>query len=150
MHLEQIRFDQVFDVAACRGDFGFRSASQVRYGVQLQGGALPRAGESLVLAFAEAGNWGTVLGWRKLDDCAVTLAHPTWPFVAAQALDILLYAPFFVGGGLLFGGPWAAAAAAAAIAGIACYRITRHWRRNRAVNRALRSFVPGHAQGKTG
>lgn len=150
MHLEQIRFDEIFDVAACRGDFGFRSAGQVHYGVQLQGGALPRAGESLVLAFAEAGNWGTVLGWRTLADSAVTLAHPTWPFVAAQALGTLLYAPFFVGGGLLFGGPWAAAAAAALIAGIACYRIGRHARRNRAVTRALRSFVAGQALETTG
>lgn len=144
MHVERIQFDEVFDVAACRDDFSFRSAGRVWYGIHFPGKPLPRDGSVYAIAFAERGNWGSVLGWRDLAQPSVTLANSTGSFLLAQSFGMILYAPFCIVGGLVFGGPEVAGAIAAVIGGIALWRTIRVVRRNRAVERALLAVEKDH------
>lgn len=144
MHVEQVQFDEVFDVAGSRGDFSFRSAGRAWYGMNILGGTVPRSGSTFAIAFAEPGNWASVLGWRNLALPGVTLAESTASFLWSQAFQIILYGPFFTVGALVFGGEILAASVGAVIAGIAGYRTFRLMRRNRAVTRALLA-VPGSA-----
>lgn len=137
MRIEEIHFDEVFDAQPRRGDFSFRGAGQVHYGVQLQNGVIPRDGARFAIAFADPGNWSTVLGWRDLASAEVTLKHPGWSAWLSMLGDVILFGPFVVGGALVFGGPPAALVAATLAAGLAVYRAGQVRRLNRAVRRAL-------------
>lgn len=137
MHVEQVQFDEVVDAAASRGDFPFRNAGRAWYGIHFPGKAIPRNGSTFVVAFAEPGNWASVLGWRNLALPAVTLANPTTSFLLSLAFELILYGPFFVVGALVYGGTVAAVVVGAIIAAISIWRVARVMRRNRAVARAL-------------
>lgn len=137
MHIEKVRFDEVFDVAAQRGDFSFRSQDRVQYGVRLGQHVIPRAGASFAIAFAEPGKWDTILGWRELASPHVTLAHPTWSFWFLGLSDILLVGLALIALALLLAGPVGALVATAAVVGIALFPAIRFMRLNRAVKRAL-------------
>jgi hypothetical protein len=139
MHVQQIRFDDVFDVAAWRGDFSFRSRDRTEYGANLQAHVIPHEGSTLAIAFAEPGNWNTVLGWRDLATGKITLKQPTWSFWLAALADSILHGPFFIAGGFVFWGVQGALLAALASAGIVCFQAVRSTRLNRAVKRALSS-----------
>lgn len=151
MHVEQVQFDEVVDAAASRGDFSFRSAGRAWYGIHFPGKPIPRDGATFAVAFAERGNWASVLGWRNLARPAVTLTHPTASFLLSLSFELILYGPFFVIGALVFGGSTVAATVAALIAGISLWRTARVMRRNRAVERALLGVASGserlHAPG---
>lgn len=149
MHVEQVQFDEVFDVAGSRGDFSFRSAGRTWYGMNILGGTVPRPGSTFAIAFAEPGNWATVLGWRNLALPGVMLAESTASFLCSQVFQIVLYGPFLVVGALVFGGEVLAATVGAVIAGIAGYRTFRLMRRNRAVTHALLA-VPASEPGVDG
>lgn len=78
MHVEKVRFDEVFDIVAHRGSFSFRSGNRTHYAARLRHHVIPRPGSTFAIAFAEPGKWNTVLGWRELASPDVTLAHPAW------------------------------------------------------------------------
>ena len=73
MQVERIHFDEIFDLAACHGNFSYRSAGRMHYGVQLDQGAIQQAGSSRAVAFGRAGDWSTVLGRRELASAQVRL-----------------------------------------------------------------------------
>jgi hypothetical protein len=100
MHVEKIHFDEVFDAVAEDGNFSFRSHGRTHYGVKLQKHVIPRAGSTFAIAFAEPGNWSTVLGWRDLASTDVVFARPAsfWLYFAVS--DIVMYALFVDVGGL--------------------------------------------------
>lgn len=137
MHVETVRFDEVFDVAAAHGNFSFRSRGRTEYGVRLRNHVIPHAGATFAIAFAEPGEWSTVLGWRDLAAPDVMLTHPAWALWLSSLSDIVMFGLFFIAGGLLLAGPAGALAVALAIACIALFQIFRLMRRNRAVKRAL-------------
>lgn len=141
MHVERVQFDEVFDVAASRGCFSFRNAGRTEYGIRLEDGTIPRNGATFAIAFAEPGNWTTVLGWRDLAMPSVTLSYPVPTFLLTQSFEIMLYGPFLVAGALVVGSPGLALAVAALIFGIAFFRSARRMRCNRAVKRALRTVA---------
>jgi len=139
MHLEPVRFERVFDAQQMNGVFSFESGGQVRYGVWLPGDSVPASGKRLILAFGEAGNWSTVLGW--IDPATGELGlRRTWSMAAewARALGLvgkliiltagaalgLRYAVPFVGLGLC----------------VIVWALWRAMRRNRRVRRALQEF----------
>ena len=140
MHIERIRFDEIFDVAVGRGDFSFRSNGRTEYGVNLQGEVIPRAGATFALAFARPGDWSTVLGWRDLESLTVTLKHPVWSSLVAGMSDVILLGPLFVAGALLLAGPGTAVAVSLVAAGVACYKTFRVVQLNRSVRNALLAF----------
>lgn len=104
MHVEKVRFDEVFDIVAPTGYFSFRSAGRTHYGVRLRERCIPAAGATFAVAFSEKGNWNSVLGWRAIDSYEVMLAHPA----ALTWLTALTEAPagglFGIACGLLLGG----------------------------------------------
>lgn len=113
MHIERIHFEEVFDVAASRGAFSFRSAGHTQYGVNLRPGKVPPTGATYAVAFGRAGDWNSVLGWRDLASQEVMLAHSTAGLLVTRLLDLYLYGLFFFAGGFLFGGVGMALAFAA-------------------------------------
>jgi len=133
MHVEKIHFDEVFDAVAEDGNFSFRSHGRTHYGVKLQKHVIPRAGSTFAIAFAEPGNWSTVLGWRDLASTDVVFARPAsfWLYFAVS--DIVMYALFVVVGGYLYAGAGGTLAVTVVCACIAFY----HMRLNHKVKRAL-------------
>lgn len=144
MHVESIRFDEVFDVAAHRGDFSFRSRNRTHYGVRLRSHVIPRPGSTFAIAFAEPGKWNTVLGWRELASPDVMLAHPTWSAVLLSLSDIVCVGMLLIAAGLLLAGAAGALAAMLALACMALFQVWRSQRLNQAVKRAL--LAAGEAQ----
>jgi len=140
MQVQQVRFDEVFDVVDGRGDFSFRSRGRVEYGVHLHPGVVPRSGATYAVAFGESGNWATVLGWRDLASTEARLKESTWMMWLSE-LEML----FWVGlvamlGALTFGGVAAMLAVLLVVIGIVAYPMYRIARRNRAVKQALLGF----------
>ncbi|MFC0252049.1 hypothetical protein [Massilia consociata] len=142
MRVELVHFDEVFDVAAGRGDFSFRSGGHAYYGVTFRSNAIPQAGAAYAVAFAEPGNWASVLGWRELPSGKPILKYPTWSEWVEELGDILMYGPFFAVGGFLFGGAGGAAAVLAAAACAVFFKIRRVTRRNREVALGLMAGIP--------
>ncbi|VXC03552.1 hypothetical protein [Massilia sp. 9I] len=139
MHIERIRFDEVFDVQAARGDFSFRSRGRPHYGVNLGNRVIPGAGTTYAVAFDKPGDWSTVLACRDLASSIVTLRQPAWPALLAQTGDFLIFGPLFIVGGLLLGGAWPGLVVAALLLLAMGYAFWRAVRENRAVTRALRA-----------
>lgn len=146
MHVEEIRFDEVFDVAAAHGNFSFRSRDRTEYGVRLRRHAIPRAGSTFAIAFAQPGNWNSVLGWRDLAAQKVMLTQPAWTSWLFGLSDIVLFGVFFIVPGLLLWGAGGALAVTAALAAVACFRGLRLMRRNQAVKQAL--LAAGEVEGQ--
>jgi len=143
MKVERIHFDDIFDVAPYHGNFSYRSAGRLHYGVQLDKGVIPRGGSAWAVAFGRTGDWSTVLGWRDLSSAKVGLKYPDWAAVLAALGHVYFGAPVAIALALLLGGADAAMAAAAAVAVLAVYLVAGMIRKNRAVERALRA-MPEH------
>lgn len=137
MHIQQVHFDEVFDVQAARGDFSFRSRGRAQYGVNLQCGVIPRAGSSFAVAFEQPGNWDSILGCRDLASTKVMLRRPGWWSMLFQTADILIFGPILVVGGLLAGGMWPGLVMTALLLLAMICVVVRTVRVNRAVERAL-------------
>lgn len=137
MHVEQINFDRVFDVQELTGSFSFERAGWPVYGVSAPGLGIPRAGSTYAVAFAETGNWQTVLGWRDLSTSTVRLRESTWQFGIRHLPYLYLAAPVPVGIAMAVGGYWAAAPLLASIL-LVYAAVVRHvaWR-----NRWLRQSL---------
>lgn len=135
MHIETIRFDDVFDVAARAGDFSFRSNGKAHYGARLQNNLIPRPGSTYTIAFAQPGRWDTVLGWRDLASDDVRLAQPTWALWLSLLSDFYLVGVAVLALGFVLGGAGLALAIAAVLLYPACHRM----RLNRSVRRALQA-----------
>jgi hypothetical protein len=135
MHVETIRFDAVFDVVERSGTFSFKSGGRTEYGVRLQNHAIPRPGASYAVAFAERGNWASVMGWRDLASSDVVLAQSTMSFAFYMLSDLLIYGWLFITGALLIAGE--AAQAVVALVVPVAWAISWLMRRNREVRDAL-------------
>lgn len=85
MHIKQVRFDRIFDVQERTGDFSFEDGGWPVYGVNANGLTIPREGATYAVAFAEAGNWEKVIGWRDLAESNVEIKRSAWS-LAIQAL----------------------------------------------------------------
>jgi len=140
MHIEQVHFDEVFDVQAGIGDFSFRSAGRPVYGVNLRKGFVPAAGSRYAVAFERAGDWNSVLAWRALGTRKVQFKLPGWSALLMLLADFFWFAPCFVAGGLVFAGPWLALAIAAAFLLLVAFAAGWSVRRQRRIERALLAF----------
>jgi hypothetical protein len=105
MHIKKIQFEKIFDVAARRGDFSFKSGNQSYYGINLRRGVIPREGAPYAVAFADRNDWSSMLGWRDLETGAVSLKHSVWDFLWIGMTDLYIFLPLAFGFGLYFGGP---------------------------------------------
>lgn len=143
MHIERIDFDHVFDIQPGPGDFSFTSRGQTHYAVNLQRGLIPQAGSSCLVAFAQPGDWSTVLGWLDLQTGTPRLKDNSWLAVLSDMTAIAWLAPFLLGGALLFIGPGAALAVLLALCGLAGLRVYRIVRRRQRVLRALSTACRG-------
>ncbi|MEW6023416.1 MAG: hypothetical protein AB1807_14900 [Pseudomonadota bacterium] len=143
MHIERIDFDEVFDVQQGPGDFSFKSGGQTHYAVNLWRGLIPQAGSSYLVAFAEPGDWSTILGWLDLQTGTRRLKDNTWLAVLSDMTAIAWLAPFLLGGALLFIGPGTALAVLLALCGYACLRLYQITGRGREVMRALSAAYAG-------
>lgn len=147
MHIERIRFDEVFDVQAGRGDFSFRSGGRPHYGVNLQNRVIPAPGSTFALAFDKAGDWSSIIASRDLASNEVVLTRPTWSAVLGWVADYYLYFLPLSIATVAFGGPWAGLAAAILFLLAVGYLVARGMRLNRAARQALldieESGIPG-------
>lgn len=143
MHVECIRFDEIFDTPARTGAFGFRSGGRATYGVTLPGRAIPRPGTTLAVAFARPGDWAGVLGVRDLATGRVVLHAPAWLVALDTMCDAWLFAPALLALGLAAGGLAGAAVAGALLAGAAGYLLVRAVRSSRQVRAALSAVGAG-------
>jgi hypothetical protein len=136
MHIERVHFDDIFDVQAqC---FSFRSAGQVRYGVHLRRGAIPPVGATYVFALSSREEWSNPIGWMDVDTGNVMHEQSTWLEVLSGLGSFLWFAPFFLGGALLLGGPGLALATLLALCCACCWRLHGVVDRKASVRKALR------------
>jgi hypothetical protein len=135
MHIEMIRFDAVFDVVERSGTFSFKSGDRTGYGVRLQNRAIPRQGAAYAVAFAERGNWQSVMGWRDLASNDVVLAQSTMSFQFWLLSDLIIYGCLFCAGLLLVAG--GAALGLIALVAPAAWAVFLLMRRSRKVKDAL-------------
>ena len=142
MHIRQVRFDRVFDVQERTGDFSFEDGGWPVYGVNAGAMGIAREGATYAVAFAEAGNWNTVIGWRDLATPQVGIRRSAWALAIAQLPYGYLMIPVPYGVSLALGGYWAAVPVAALmllVVGACIYRAA--WR-NRQAAQALRDVHP--------
>lgn len=104
MQIKKIQFEKIFDVAARRGDFSFKSGHHSYYGINLRRGVIPREGAPYAVAFGDHNDWSTMLGWRDLETGAVSLKHSVWDFLWTGMTDLYILLPVAFGVGLNFGG----------------------------------------------
>lgn len=140
MHIEQVRFDEIFDVQAgrgqLRGDFSFRSGHKPCYGVNL-GGFIPAAGTCYLVAFERPGDWTSALAWRAPGAREVRFRQAGWLALSATLVDVLLFSPFVVAGGILLAGGWGALVLAIAYLALVATGVALGVRRKRRIERAL-------------
>jgi hypothetical protein len=138
VHIQRIHFDKVFDVQPRRGMFSFASADGVTYSVHLPGRIIPREGATWAVAFGQAGDWSTLLGWRDLARQRTTLNYKLGHLLSD--IDMMAYVaiPALVLG-IYFGGPLAALALLLAATAGCTWRMRHVVRRNRQVRAALRT-----------
>lgn len=122
MHIEQVRFDRIFDVQQRTGDFSFESGGWPAYGVNAIGGKIPREASAYAVAFSERGNWETVIGWRDMATQEVQIKrtsvgpHLPWNYGLVSLLLTIA----------MNGGGWKAALPVAAILALIAVLIVRH------------------------
>jgi len=142
MHIERIRIDRVFDAQPRSGDFSFDTGGRAVYGVRLPGGAIPREGATLALAFRRPGDWSSLAGWRDLDSHEVVLDDPWWRLAWGWDDVLMLLVPLLLFGALILAGPGGAMAVLLAIAGAAVYSVLRVRRHVLRVRLALSGLAP--------
>ncbi|MBQ5949092.1 hypothetical protein [Massilia sp. ST3] len=152
MKIERIHFDEVFDVAAWRGDFSFRSGGKPHYGVHIDNKVIPRAGSTYAIAFGRPGDWTSVLAWRDLSSSAVGLKSPSWWMTLVAMFDVYYLAPAVIVPALLLGGPVAGGVAAACVGGAMLAWIAHAMLRNRRLKRLLGAMMAAgqDTEGKAG
>ncbi len=138
MHIQRIHFDKVFDVQQRRGLFSFASADGVTYSVHLPGRVIPAEGATWAVAFAQPGDWSTLLGWRDLARQRTTLNYKLAHLVSDVDLVFWCAIPALVLA-IYFGGPLAASALLLAATAGGAWRLRQVVRRNRQVRAALRT-----------
>lgn len=139
-HIEQIRFDRVFDVQG--GDFSFESGGKKYYGVRFSNGSVPRDGALYAVALLEPGNWQKIVGWRDLSGASVELSESAWDVAFSQLGDFYLFIPIFIIAAFLFLGGWGALAAFGLFLWCSSYLVRKAARRNRLADQALRAVHP--------
>ena len=142
MHIRQVRFDRVFDVQQRSGDFSFEDGGWPVYGVNAAGMGIPQEGATYAVAFSEAGNWNTVIGWRDLATSTVRIKRSAWQLALQQLPYGYLMIPVPYAISLALGGYWAAVPIAALmllVFGACVYRAA--WRNRKAIG-ALREVHP--------
>jgi len=142
MHVEHISFDRVFDVQEETGSFSFERGGWPVYGVSVPGMGIPQAGATYTVAFAEAGNWETVLGWRDLSATKVQLRQSAWQFAIQRLPYLYLLLPVPFGIALRFGGYLAALPVAALVLLPFAVMVRRLAWRNRWASQALQAGRP--------
>lgn len=147
-HIEQVRFDRVFDVQGA--DFSFESGGQKHYAVRFSNDSVPAAGALYAVALIERGNWQQIVGWRDLATAKVLLRESAWSVAFSELTDYYLLVPIFVVAGFVFVGPWGALAALALFVCWSVYVVRRAARRNRLVDAALRAVHPAVGPGPGG
>lgn len=145
MHIERVHFDEVFDAQARRGDFSFRSAGQVRYGVRLHGGAIPPVGSTYVFALSSRDDWSSPIGWMDAQTKTIFLKQSTWLWALWNLASFFWLAPFFLGGAFLLGGPNVALAVLLTICCVYSWQLYKLVHRNRRIRNALRAQAMGSA-----
>jgi hypothetical protein len=134
MHVQNIRFDEVFDAAESSGFFSYRSDGRTVYGVRLHNRVIPRSGSTFAVAFAEPGNWNTLLGWRELssaDPMRAVASQSSWVLALSDYLFMLFL------GGLLLAHVQGGVVIMAALTCVAGYQLRAAWKARRAVIKAL-------------
>lgn len=137
MHIDVVRFDEVFDVQAARGDFSFRTGGKPVYGVNLRRGLIPAPGSRYAVAFERPGDWSTVQAWRALDTSEVQFREPGWAAALMFLADFFWFAPAIIGGGLVVAGPWTALALLGAFLVLVALGAAWVVLQNRKIERAL-------------
>lgn len=139
-HIEQVRFDRVFDVQG--GDFSFESGGSKHYAVRFSNGSVPRDGSVYAVALLEPGNWQKIVGWRDLSGASVELSESAWDVAFSQVSDFYLFIPIFIIAALLFLGVWGGLAAFGLFLWWSIYQVRNAARRNRLADQALRAVHP--------
>jgi hypothetical protein len=143
MHIEEIRFDEVFDVQALRGDFSFKTQGRSCYGVNLGNKIIPLPGSRFAVAFVKPGDWSTVLAWRDLASGKVRFKQPSWAALLIALGDLILFGPLFIAGGFALAGEGLVACAFVALFAVGILTVlVRGVMCNRMAERALRSWWP--------
>lgn len=138
MHIEQVRFDRIFDVQQGTGDFSFESGGWPVYGVNAVRGTIPREASTYAVAFAERGNWETVIGWRDLATQEVQIKRALWANLGPHLPWIYLLVSGLLGAAMGGGGWKAALPLAAMLVLVAGLVIRSGIVRQRQAERALR------------
>ena len=138
MHIEQVRFDRIFDVQQVTGDFSFESGGWPVYGVNAVGGKIPREASTYAVAFGERGNWETVIGWRDMATQEVHIKRSFWASLGPHMPWIYLLVSGLLGAAMGRGGWKAALPLAAMLVLVAGLVIRSSIVRQRQAERALR------------
>ncbi len=134
MQIEEIHFEEVFDVQALRGDFSFSMRGRPCYGVNLGNEVVPCQGARFAVAFVKPGDWSTVLAWRDLASKTVKFKQPSWAALLLAASDLILFGPLFIAGGVALAGEWIVACVFAALFAVGVLTVAvRGVMRNRVV-----------------
>lgn len=141
-HLEQVRFERIFDAPGRTGTFSFEADGKRQFGVDLLDSEVPREGSHYAFVLSEQGNWQTLLGWRDLSTSRVVVRDKLRQF--APHIVWMAYAIVPLSMGLawrLFGG-WAVPVVAllAVCAGLAFARTLLQ--RHRTIERMLCEVPP--------
>ncbi len=139
MHIEQVRFDRIFDVQQVTGDFSFESGGWPVYGVNAVGGKIPREASTYAVAFGERGNWETVIGWRDMATPEVQIKRSFWADLGPHMSWIYLLVSGLLGAAMGSGGWKAALPLAAMLVLVAGLVVRSGIVRQRQAERALRS-----------
>ena len=138
MHIEQVRFDRIFDVQQVTGDFSFESGGWPVYGVNAVGGKIPLEAATYAVAFGERGNWETVIGWRDMATQEVQIKRTVWANLGPHMPWIYLLVSGLLGAAMSGGGWKAALPLAAMLVLVAGLVIRGGIVRQRQAERALR------------
>lgn len=139
-HIEQVRFDRVFDVQG--GDFSFESGGSKHYAVRFSNGRVPREGAVYAVALLAPGNWQKIIGWRDLAGASVEISESAWDVAWSQVSDFYLFVPIFIIAGFLFQGGWGALAVFGLFLWLSIHLVRSAARRNRLAGDALRAVHP--------
>lgn len=142
LHLEQVRFERVFDAPGPNGVFSFEAGGRREYGVSFLGSPVPRAGSQFAVVLAERGNWQTVLGCRDLATPDIYLRQTVWQVASDFAWLAYVAVPVVAGMTLAAVGGWAALAVVALSVWAGAAYLRRVLRRSRTIARMLREAPP--------
>lgn len=141
-HLEQVRFERIFDAPGRTGTFSFEADGKRQFGVDLLDSEVPCEGSHYAFVLAEQGNWQTPLGWRDLSTSRVVVRDKLRQFAPHIVWMAYAIVPLMMGlAWRLFGG-WAVPVVAVltVCAGLAFVRTLRQ--RHRTIERMLCEVPP--------